>query len=155
MGSNIFPHRNCVGLCRLMKLWDSANLTLLKHDIFEGILTSPLQNSSVKSVFWGLGVIGTSQRYDVADIQPHRLHLLCATTRGFCSNKLSISVQDNRSSRNTSKQWDNIHQQEENVLSGMILNYFKALSEELLYTGGGKTRKVPQWIYHGELEVNR
>jgi len=63
--------------------------------------------------------IGTSQRREAADIQPQITSPLCYYT-GVLLHQTVISVQDDRNQRITSKQWDNIDQQEANVISGMI-----------------------------------
>ena len=87
--STIFPHWHCIGLCRLTKVWDSPNLTFFKHEIYEVVLKIQFQNSTVKLVFWTWRE--SAPHRDVRlQISSHRLHLLCATTRGFCSIKLSF-----------------------------------------------------------------
>lgn len=84
------------------------------------ILKIPFQNSSVKLVSWVGGEIGTTQRHSAIpstrSVLGYYMRVLLYSTVHFSSRQ----EKDKRNQRNKSKQWDNIDQEEENIVSGML-----------------------------------
>lgn len=151
----------CAGLwkCEIQLTWHLLDMRYLHC-----ILKIPFQNSSVKLVSWVGGEIGTTQRHSAIpstrSVLGYYMRVLLYSTVHFSSRQ----EKDKRNQRNKSKQWDNIDQEEENIVSGMLAttattsllgqntilkikwDSLIALSEKLLCIGGDNTREVLHWI---------